>query len=83
MSSPLVAGVAAKCFAAGDCKLGDETAGGGLKNRARILDSIVEKHVYDEEYAWNIEGGGTTARVPKRGVNAWGYYGYLVWAGKW
>jgi len=81
MAAPMVAGIAARCFAAGDCKLGDAQAGGGALNMQRILSAAKRKATYDPEFAWN-GGDGTTAEVP-RVPGTKGYYGLLAWAGRW
>ncbi|KIZ01941.1 peptidase S8 and S53 subtilisin kexinsedolisin [Monoraphidium neglectum] len=69
MASPHVAGAAARCFAAGECKVGD-----GAANRERFLNSIWAKYDSDPAYRW------TSARTP---VASGKWYGPLVWADKW
>jgi len=76
----MVAGIAARCFAAGECKLGDSTGGGGIGNMRRILQAAWDKRLGDDEYAWNT-GDGLTGLLP--GTTMRVYYGPLAWAGKW
>ena len=67
MATPHVAGVAARCFAAGECKLAD-----GAANTQRLLDAVKAKFTADPAYRWSADStyGGK-------------YYGPLVWAAKW
>ncbi len=70
MAAPHVAGCAARCFAAGDCKLAD-----GAKNRDRFLDAVWAKYNSDTGYRWNA--GSKQPVIQNK------YYGPLVWADRW
>lgn len=69
MATPHVAGIAARCFAAGDCKLED-----GTKNRDKLLTSVWEEYNADAPYRWN------SGSSPVYGGK---FYGPLVWAQNW
>lgn len=72
MAAPHVTGVAARCFADGDCKVGDAF---GYDNTQKVLDVIWKKYASDSLYGWN-KGG-------KQPVQGDKYYGPLVWGNKW
>lgn len=69
---PHAAGVAARCFASGDCKLGD-----GLANMARVFRSAMEKHDQDPAYRWTRRDATWGSGAARR------YYGPLLWADYW
>lgn len=69
MACPHVSGTAARCFAAGDCRLSN-----GAANREKFLDAIWQKYDSDPSYRW------TNARTPAANGR---YYGPLVWADRW
>jgi subtilisin family serine protease len=69
MATPHVAGVAARCFAAGEC-----SPDAGAQNRERFLNAVWAKYNSDSGYRWN-DGGSPVASGK--------YYGPLVWADKW
>jgi len=69
MATPHVAGVAARCFASGECKLSN-----GSRNREAFLDAVWAKYNADTSYRWNA--GSSPIAQSK-------WYGPLVWADKW
>ena len=69
---PHAAGVAARCFATGDCKLAD-----GLANMERVFNSAMAKHEQDPAYRWTRRGATWGIGARRR------YYGPLVWADYW
>lgn len=68
MATPHVAGVAARCFLAGPCKLSQ-----GAQNTQIFLDAVWAKHNADTAYRWSSNGL----------VSGTKYFGPLVWAAKW
>jgi len=73
-ATPMVEGIAARCFAAGECRLGNAAAGGGLQNRNRILKAAINKNNDDPEYRWSQDVDGWK-------TYAGNYHGNLAWAG--
>jgi subtilisin len=68
MATPHVSGVAARCFAEGDCVPGD-----GTRNRERFLDAVWAQYKADVGYRWNQGSNVANGR----------YYGPLVFADAW
>ena len=67
MATPHVAATAARCFAAGECKLAN-----GAANAQLFLNSVTAKYNTDTTYRWST-GSVSGAK----------YYGPWVWAAKW
>jgi subtilisin family serine protease len=68
MATPHVAGVAARCFAAGVCQ---ENA--GTRNRERFLDAVWAQYKAEPSYRWNQASNVANGK----------YYGPLVFADAW
>jgi subtilisin family serine protease len=69
MAAPHVVGVAARCFAAGECN-----SDAGAQNRERFLDAVWAKYNADSGYRWNDRS---------KPVVSGNHYGPLVWADQW
>lgn len=72
-AAPIVGGIAARCFAAKDCVLGNKAKGGGALNTGKILSAIEAKNLEDPAYAWTADGVTFKGR----------YYGPMAWANHW
>lgn len=70
MATPHVVGVAARCFAARECRIGK-----GYNNTRIVLNKVWQKYQSDPTYRWNT-GSAEPALYGK-------YYGPLVWAKGW
>ncbi|KAI8476183.1 MAG: peptidase S8/S53 domain-containing protein [Monoraphidium minutum] len=69
---PHAAGVAARCFAAGDCKLSD-----GAKNTVKVAGSAFEKLKADASFRWSRKDCTAVVVGERR------YFGPLIWADYW
>lgn len=71
MATPHVAGIAARCYASGECNRAR-----GAANRQIFLDSVAAKFADDPAYRWSNDSevlNGATTR----------FYGRWVWAARW
>ena len=67
MATPHVAGIAARCFASGECKLAN-----GAANTQMFLNYVRAKYDSDPSYRWST-GSVSNSK----------YYGPWVWAPQW
>ena len=67
MATPHVAGIAARCFASGECKLSN-----GAANTQLLLNYVGAKYAADASYRWSTGS-----------VSGNNYYGPWVWAAQW
>jgi hypothetical protein len=71
-ASPHVAGVAGRCFAAGDCRLG-----AGAANALKVVQSAAAKNKADKKFRWGRKDSTFGSKAARH------YYGPLIWAGYW
>jgi len=83
-----------RCFAAKDCKVGDDSGRVGWgKNMKKIIDATNDRNNRDFSFRWTAAGNGREGPISSwnsktcnncfNASAATGYFGPLIWASKW